>query len=48
MTPAAGSTPQTAAIGAAFADPLAVAVTANNPVEPVDGGVVNFVAEPRG
>ncbi len=46
MTPVAGSTPQAAAIGAAFADPLAVAVTANNPVEPVDGGVVGFVADP--
>ncbi len=33
------------AIGAAFA-PLAVTVTANNPVEPVDGGVVRFAAGP--
>src|SRR5262249_3472859 len=46
LTPVAGSTPQKAAIGAAFADPLAVAVTANNPVEPVDGGVVRVGADP--
>jgi hypothetical protein len=38
-------TPQTAAIGTQFAQPLAVAVTANNPAEPVDGGVVTFVAQ---
>ena len=37
-----------ATIGTAFANPLAVTVTANNPVEPVDGGVVSFVANPRG
>ena len=42
----AGSTPQTANIGTAFANPLAVTVTANNPVEPVNGGVVTFVANP--
>ena len=46
MTAVAGSTPQTAAIGTPFANPLAVTVTANNPVEPVDGGVVSFVANP--
>ena len=46
MTPIAGSTPQSAAISTAFANPLAVTVTANNPVEPVDGGVVSFVAPP--
>ena len=39
-----GSTPQSADIGTAFANPLAVIVTANNPVEPVDGGIVTFVA----
>ena len=43
---AAGSTPQTAAISTAFTNPLALSVTANNPVEPVDGGVVTFVAPP--
>ena len=43
---AAGSTPQTAAISTAFPNPLALSVTANNPVEPVDGGVVTFVDPP--
>ena len=43
----AGSTPQAATIGAAFA-PLAVTVTANNPVEPVDGGVVTLRRRTRG
>jgi fibronectin-binding autotransporter adhesin len=46
MTPATVSTPQTAAIGTAFTNSLTVTVTANNPVEPVDGGVVTFVANP--
>jgi CSLREA domain-containing protein len=41
-----GGTPQTANIGTAFAHPLAVSVSANNPVEPVDGGRVSFVAHP--
>ena len=41
-----GGTPQTAAIGTAFANPLAVAVTANNPIEPVNGGFLAFVAHP--
>ena len=39
-----GGTPQTANIGTPFANPLAVDVTANNPVEPVNGGVVAMVA----
>ena len=42
LTPVNGSTPQSAVIGKTFANPLAVAVTANNPVEPVDGGVIFF------
>jgi hypothetical protein len=46
MTAVAGSTPQSAGIGAAFAAPLAVTVKANNPVEPVDGVVVTFAADP--
>ena len=46
LTTVAGSTPQTSNIGTAFANPLAVSVTANNPVEPVNGGVVTFVANP--
>ncbi|WP_165230645.1 right-handed parallel beta-helix repeat-containing protein [Aquisphaera insulae] len=37
-------TPQSSDIGTPFADPLAVSVAAVNPLEPVDGGVVRFVA----
>ena len=44
LTVVAGSSPQTSNIGTPFANPLAVTVTANNPVEPVNGGVVSFVA----
>jgi hypothetical protein len=44
LTPLAGSTPQTAKIGTPFPRPLGVTVTANNPIEPVNGGVVSFVA----
>ena len=43
LTPVTGSSGQTAPIGSAFANPLAVTVTANNPIEPVNGGVVSFV-----
>ena len=46
LTAVAGSTPQTANNGTSFTNPLEVTVTANNPVEPVDGGVVTFVANP--
>jgi Bacterial Ig-like domain (group 3)/MBG domain (YGX type)/Domain of unknown function (DUF4214)/Right handed beta helix region len=42
----AGSTPQSAVIGTTFANPLSVTVTAKNPIEPVNGGVVSFVAIP--
>jgi len=42
LTPVAGSTPQTSQVGTRFAIPLAVSVTANNPIEPVNGGVVRF------
>jgi parallel beta-helix repeat protein len=42
----AGSTPQSSTIGTAFANALAIRVTPNNPIEPVDGSVVNFVALP--
>ena len=43
----ASSTPQTASTSsAAFCSALAVNVTANNPVEPVNGGVVTLVAHP--
>src|SRR5206468_2791822 len=43
LTVVPGSTPQTAQIGTPFANPLAVTLAANNPIEPVDGGVVSFV-----
>ncbi|MFO0960935.1 MAG: choice-of-anchor Q domain-containing protein, partial [Isosphaeraceae bacterium] len=46
--PLAGSTPQSTPVGTAFANPLGVTVTANNPVEPVDGGVVKFSAPASG
>jgi len=45
---AAGSTPQSAYVNATFANPLAVTVTANNGIEPVDGGVVTFLAPGSG
>jgi hypothetical protein len=48
LTPAAGSTPQTATTGTSFANPLALTVSANNSVEPVVGGVVTFTVEPSG
>ena len=48
LVPIAGSTSQTAATGTAFANPLAVTVTANNPLEPVAGGVISFGAPAAG
>ena len=48
LTPVAGSTPQSAAVGTAFAKPLAVTVTAINPAEPVDGGVIRFAVPSAG
>ncbi|WP_143206552.1 right-handed parallel beta-helix repeat-containing protein [Singulisphaera sp. GP187] len=48
LTPVAGSSPQSAVVGKEFAHPLIVTVKANNPVEPVDGGVVLFVAPAAG
>ena len=44
MVPVAGSTLQSTAVGTAFPNPLAVTVTAINPVEPVNGGVVSLAA----
>ncbi len=41
-----GSSPQSADILTQFASPLAVTVTANNPVEPVDGGSIGFAVTP--
>ncbi len=48
LTPETGSSPQSTGIGSAFARPLAVTVTAINPVEPVDGGVISFTAPVTG
>ncbi len=42
FTPIAGGTNQETTNGTAFANPLAVVVTANNPIEPVVGGTVTF------
>ena len=46
LKPVAGCTPQSAAAGTKFASPLAVTVTALNPVEPVDGGIISFAVTP--
>ena len=48
LTPVANSTPQSTNWGAAFSHPLGVTVTANNPAEPVNGGVVTFSAPGSG
>ncbi len=48
ITAVAGSTPQSAVPGAAFANPLAVSVTANRAGEPVAGGLVSFSAPTSG
>jgi hypothetical protein len=48
LTVARSSTPQSAAVTESFANPLAVTVTAVNPVEPVDGGVVSFAVPSAG
>ena len=48
LTPVSGSTPQSAVIDTAFANPLAVTVTANDSLEPVAGGVIAFAAPSSG
>src|SRR5208337_2619199 len=48
LTPVTGSTPQGTPVNSAFANPLAVIVTANNPLEPVAGGIVTFSAPASG
>ena len=48
VTPVAGSIPQSTPVNQAFPKPLAFTVTANNPVEPVDGGIVRFAVTPAG
>ena len=46
ITPAAGSTPQSVAAGDAFANPLAVTVTAIEPNQPVAGGIITYTVNP--
>ena len=48
LTPVAGSTPQSAETGTAFAKPLAVTVTPNDANDPVNGGVITFTAPTSG
>jgi hypothetical protein len=48
LTPAAGSTPQSAVTGAGFTNPLTVMVTAANKIEPVNGGVISFMVPASG
>ena len=48
LTPVTGSTPQGTPVNSPLANPLAVIVTANNPLEPVDGGMVTFSAPASG
>ena len=48
LTPVVGSTPQFTPPGTAFPNPLNVSVTANNSVEPVNGGVITFTAPSSG
>ncbi len=43
-----GSSPQAGLTGWAFANPLAVTVRANNPVEPLAGGIIRFSAPVSG
>ena len=48
ITPVAGSIPLSTPVNQAFPKPLVFTVTANNPVEPVDGGIVHFTVTPVG
>ncbi len=43
-----GGTPQSSTINTAFADPFSVSVTADDPEEPVAGGVISFAAPSGG
>jgi hypothetical protein len=43
-----GSSPQQTSIGTPFSNPLTVAVTPNNPSEPVAGGTLTFTASEAG
>jgi hypothetical protein len=42
LTPVSGSTPQSTIVDTSFANPLAVTVTANDPLEPVAGSLIAF------
>ncbi len=42
LTISSAASPQIGVVGIAFLNPLAVTVTADNPLEPVDGGIVTF------
>jgi MBG domain (YGX type)/Right handed beta helix region len=48
LTPVSGSTPQSTLVGHAFANALAVTVTADDSLEPVAGGVITFIAPTSG
>ena len=48
LAPVAGSTPQSTMDESAFPNPTAVTIKANNPVEPVAGGVIGFAAPTSG
>jgi hypothetical protein len=48
VTPVAGSVALSTPVNQAFPKPLVFTVTANNPVEPVDGGIVRFIVAPAG
>jgi N-acetylneuraminic acid mutarotase len=41
-----GSTPQSTAINTDFVNPLAVTITANDPLEPVNDGIVSYTVNP--
>jgi hypothetical protein len=48
IMPVAGSYAPSTLVNQSFPKPLVFTVTANNPVEPVDGGIVQFTVAPAG
>jgi hypothetical protein len=48
VTPSAGTNPLSTPVNQPFAKPLVFSVTARNPAEPVDGGLVQFTVTPAG
>jgi hypothetical protein len=48
ISPVAGNNPQSTPINQPFPKPLTFTVTANNPVEPINGGIVTFAVAPIG